>query len=126
MAGHGSPTMPRPESIDAGSSTPDVKKRGNEGDDGAKKRRHEQQEECLREYATDLREAVSDLKIILTSYSSEDTKTSNFIRYLSEFCDRGPEVPSRQHQFDAIDLAVRQYPIPLLKENGISKMDPSE
>lgn len=107
--------------------TPDVRERGHEGDGGnspaKKQKKLTKHEQHLRKCATDLREAVADLKTTLTSYSLEDTETSDTIRYLSRFCDT---VRSREHQRDATELAVLQFHIPLLEENDLSKLNASK
>jgi hypothetical protein len=117
------------ESIDTDSSTSYVRKRGYEGDDSdqppkkqKKLTKHEQLEERLRQEATILGNALAVLKVTLTSYSLDDKETNDIIRVFSIVCD---EVKNGE-QRDATQLEVLQYPIQLLEENCLSKLNPRE
>jgi hypothetical protein len=84
--------------------------------------KHEQLEERLREAATNLGEDLADLETTLTLYPLEDKLASEKIQIWLEFCD---EVKNGE-QRDATQLEVLQYPIQLLEENCLSKLNPRE
>jgi hypothetical protein len=117
------PTMPGPKNTDSG-------KRGYDGDDSdkpSKKQKkltkHEQLEEGLQQKATILGKALDDLKTTLTSYTLEDKEANDFIRVLLTFCD---EVKCGEHQRNAAQAELLEFPLQLLEENDLAKLNPRE
>jgi len=115
--------MPGPKITDSG-------KRGYDGDDSdkpAKKQKkltkHEQLEEGLQQKATILEKALANLKTTLTSYTLEDKEASDFIRLLLTFCD---EVKCGEHWRNATQAELLEFPLQLLEENDLAKLNPRE